>query len=138
VVSEKREGKVWVLDHETKGTGAEMVPLEKKVDPARQSGGLVVVQEPKRGPEAEPEPRGPRRFRVVDVMTREVLADGADARTTVELLEGVRSVVDVSIYVWEEKAAKWQQLTQREAQMLWGLRGRATPPQRDRNAGGRS
>jgi hypothetical protein len=137
-VSKKRDGKVWVLDHDTKGTGAEMVPLEKKVDPSRQSGGLVVVQEPKRRPAQEPEPRGPRRFRVVDVMTRKVLADGADTRTTVELLEGVRSVVDVSIYVWEEKAAKWQQLTQREVQMLWGLRGRATKPQRDRNAGGRS
>jgi hypothetical protein len=43
---------------------------------------------------------------------------------TVDLLEGVRSIVDVSIYVWEEKAGSWQQLTQREKQMLWGLRGR--------------
>ena len=126
--------KVWVLDHETKGTGAEMVPLEKKVDPSRQGGGLVVVQEPRRKPERPPEPRGPRRFRVVDVMTREVLAEDADARTTVTLLEGVRSIVDVSIYVWEEKAAKWQQLTQREAHMLWDLRGSATQPQRPRNA----
>jgi hypothetical protein len=125
-VSEKprKKGTVWVLDHETKGTGAQMVPLDKKVDADRKSGGLVVVEQRPKPPEKPPAPRGPRRFRVVDVMTRKVLADGADTRTTVELLEGVRSVVDVSVYVWEEQAGKWQQLTQRETQMLWGMRGR--------------
>jgi hypothetical protein len=85
---------------------------------------VTVVQPRERKPEPPPEPRGPRRFKVVDVMSRKVLAEGADARTTVALLEEVRSVVDVSISVWEEKARKWQQLTQREAQMLWGMRGR--------------
>jgi hypothetical protein len=58
------------------------------------------------------------------VMTRRVLAEGADLRTTVDLLEGVRSIVDVSIQVWEPKADRWQQLTQREAHMLWDMRGR--------------
>jgi hypothetical protein len=130
--------KAWVLDHETKGTGAAMVPLDKKVDPSRRGDGLVVVREPKPKPAKAPAPRGPRRFKVVDVMSREVLAEGADARTTVELLEGVRSIVDVSIHVWEEKAGRWQQLTQREAHMLWDLRGSATRPQRPRNAPGRS
>jgi hypothetical protein len=123
----QKKGTVWVLDHETKGTGAQMVPLDKKLDADRQSGGLVVVQQRPRKPEPAPEPRGPRRFRVVDVMSRKVLAEGADARTTIGVLEGVRSVVDVSVYVWEEKAAKWQQLTQRETQMLWGMRGRRAP-----------
>jgi hypothetical protein len=113
---------VWVLDTETKGTGAEMVPLDgrRKVD-----GHGVVVVEPKPKPEKAPEPKLPRRFRVLDVMTRQVLADDADARGTIELLEGVRSLVDVSIQVWEPKASKWQQLTQREAHMLWDLRGRS-------------
>jgi hypothetical protein len=101
VVSDR---KPWVLDPETKGSAP-----------------LVVQQQEKRA--KEPEPRGPRRFKVVDVMTRKVLAEGADARTTVDLLRDVRSIVDVAIYVWEEKAGKWQQLTQREARMLWDLRG---------------
>jgi hypothetical protein len=115
------ERKTWVLDTETKGTGAQMVPLDgrRAVEPR----GVVVV-EPKAKPEKPPEPKLPRRFKVVDVMTRRVLAEGADTRTTVGLLEDVRSVVDVSIYVWEEKAGKWQQLTQREAHMLWALRKR--------------
>jgi hypothetical protein len=82
------------------------------------------VVEPKPKREKPPEPKLPRRFKVVDVRTRKVRAEGADLRTTVDLLEGVRSIVDVSIQVWEPKAERWQQLTQREAHMLWGMRGR--------------
>src|SRR4051812_28714792 len=116
-----RERRTWVLDTETKGTGAEVVPLDGRRSVAGRG---VVVVEPKAKPEKAPEPKLPRRFKVVDVMTKRVLAEGADTRTTVEVLEEARSVVDVSIYVWEEKAGKWQQLTQREAHMLWALRGR--------------
>ena len=116
-----RERRTWVLDTETKGTGAEIVPLD---DRKKVEGRGVVVVKPKVKPEKPPEPKLPRTFKVVDVMTRRVLAEGADTRTTVDLLEKLRSLVDVSIYVWEEKAGKWQQLTQREAHMLWSLRGR--------------
>ena len=118
--------RLWVLDTETKGTGASMVPLDKVADSSAKGRGVVVVQPPKPRPEKPRAPRGPRRFKVVDVMSRRVLAEGADARTTVDLLEGIRSIVDVSIYVWEEQAGKWQQLTQREARMLWDLRGRTS------------
>ena len=118
---DKDAGKVWVLDTETKGTGAQMVPLDgRRTVDAR---GLVVVQ-PKPKREKAPEPKLPRKFKVVDVMSRRVLAEGADARTTIDLLEDVRSIVDVSIYVWEPKADKWKGLSQREAHMLWDLRGR--------------
>src|SRR4051794_5464340 len=101
-----------------------MVPLDKKIDVERTSGGLTVVQQRPKKPPPAPAPRGPRKFKVVDVMTREALVDGADAPPPVELLGGVRRVVDVSVFVGEEKARRWQQLTQRETQMLWGLRGR--------------
>ena len=112
----------WILDHETKGTGAEMVPLDKAHPEDAPAGHPVIVApERKPPPKREPAPRGPRRFRVVDVMTREVLADDADTRTTVDLLKGARSMVDVSVYVWEKDAGKWQQLTQREQKMLWEL-----------------
>ena len=112
--------KVWILDTDTKGTGAEMIPLEKAEEKQAAPGRRVVVA-PDRPPRREKprRPHGPRTFRVVDVMTREVLADGVGARETVDLLKGVRSVVDVSVEVWEEQAGAWQQLTQREQRMLW-------------------
>jgi hypothetical protein len=120
--------KVWVLDTSTKGTGAEMVPLEKREDAEKQGrSALVLENREKPRPRKEPEPRGPRKFRVVDVMTRQVLADDAPVRATVDVLERARSIVDVSIYVWEEKAQAWQQVSEREKHMLWGFRGRHTP-----------
>jgi hypothetical protein len=38
----------------------------------------------------------------------------------------VRSIVDVSVSVWERGAGRWQELSLREKQMLWGFRGRRT------------
>ena len=116
--------KVWVLDTETKGTGAEIRPLEEADQPALKGGRVPsVVRERKRRPKPAPEPAGPRRFKVVDVMTKRVMAEDEPLGATVELLEGVRSIVDVSIHVWEPKAGRWQELSLREKQMVWGLRG---------------
>jgi hypothetical protein len=115
--------KRWVLDTETKGTGAEMVPLEKA-----HAGGdpraPIVVRKPRERPAAEPEPRKPRRFKVVDVMTRQTLAEDVDTRKTVEVLEGMRSVVDVNVYVWDDDKDDWVQLSQGDRRRLWDLRGR--------------
>ena len=82
-----------------------------------------MVRERKPRPPKPVEPAGPRRFKVVDVMTKRVLAEDAPLDATVELLEGVRSIVDVSIYVWERKAGSWHELSLREKQMVWGFRG---------------
>jgi hypothetical protein len=121
------ERKAWVLDTETKGTGAQMVPLEK----ARKRPGPVTdplwVPPPRRPREPAPEPpRPPRRFRVVDVLSGEPLVDDADARATVEALRGVRSSVDVRIYVREGE--RMRLLTRSEQQALWELRTRAPRP----------
>ena len=70
-----------------------------------------------------PEPRMPRRFKVVDVMTREVLAEDVDTRTTVKLLDGVRSIVDVTIFVWQPEDERWRMLTLDETRSLWRYRG---------------
>ncbi len=118
--------KIWVLDTETKGTGANMVPLEKvlkKPTPAEQR--MLRIPRPKAdAPEPEsPEPREPYRFRIVDIMTRQVLAEDADARAAVSTLEDVRSVVDVAIDVWDPEAGDWRRLTLSESKTLWGYRG---------------
>ena len=115
--------KKWVLDTETKGTGAQMLPLEKVLrepagKPARRP---VPPRRPKPAP--APGPTAPRRFKVVDVMTREVLAEGAGTRATVDLLKDVRSIVDVAIYVWSDRLEGWQLLSIAESKMLWNLRG---------------
>jgi hypothetical protein len=117
--------RTWVLDTETKGTGAQMVPLEsvlRKPAPAKP-----FVVPPKARPRAKPPPapRAPRRFRVVDVTTREVLADDVGAREAVEVLGGVRSNVDVNVFVWAEKANRWRLLSLAEQRALWERRRRA-------------
>jgi len=114
-----------VLDTETKGTGANMVPLDRVLKkPASDAEPVRVLRQPKPPAPKPPEPRSPRKFKVVDVMTREVLADGADTLTTVKLLEDVRSIVDVTIWVWQPEAERWRMLTLEEARSLWEYRGR--------------
>jgi len=115
-------GKTWVLDTETKGTGAQMVPLElRKPEPGRTT---YVPPKPRERPPPPAEPVAPRRFKVTDVMTREVLAQDADVRATVDLLSGVRSIVDVHVFVWNPRGERWRMLTLAEQRMLWELRGR--------------
>jgi hypothetical protein len=127
-VPEKKEeqpGNVWVLDTETKGTGANMVPLERVLRKPGASDavpGFGFRKLPRREAE-EPEPREPYRFKVVDVMTRQTLAEDADAREAVRALENVRSIVDVSMFVWESEAERWRLLTYDEGRLLWDRRG---------------
>ncbi len=122
--------KIWVLDTETKGTGANMVPLDtvlKKPAPADER--MLRVRRPKAadgaGEAESPEPREPHRFRILDAMTRQVLADDVDARATVAVLEDVRSVVDVLIDVWEPDTGDWRRLTLGEQKAIWDFRGAA-------------
>jgi hypothetical protein len=117
-------GKIWVLDTETKGTGAEMVPLEKVLRTADPGRGPVVVK-PKAEPSPSPaaEPKQPPRFKVVDVMTDQVLLEGADLRSTLDLLEEKRSLVDVRVHLWDDDADRWRRLSLGEHKALWRLRG---------------
>jgi hypothetical protein len=117
-------GRVWVLDTETKGTGAEMVPLDKvRKQPAPPRERLLRAPKPRAAREPAPaEPRAPRRFRVVDVATRAVLADDVGARQALDALTGIRSIVDVQVSVWDSKRERWRLLTLDEQRMLWDRR----------------
>jgi hypothetical protein len=121
--------KVWVLDTETKGTGAEMVPLEKVLRKPTSGEPLSVHVPPKREPRPpkEPEPKPPRSFRIVDVTTGDVLGEHLDTRATIAALEDVGSVVDVRIYVWDHSTERWVLLTLGEQKTLWEFRGRREP-----------
>jgi hypothetical protein len=119
-------GREWVLDLDPSGTGAEMRPLDRVLRKPEAKQDLALVRgKPQPRPEQAPEPRKPRRFKVVDVMTQAVKAEDADARATVDLLRDVRAVGDVRIHVWSDDAERWRLLTLAEQRMLWELRDRA-------------
>jgi hypothetical protein len=113
--------KTWVLDTSTKGTGANVVPLEsvtRKPEPgAKKRLAAPKKRLPKR--EKQPAPRLPRRFKVVDLMSSEVLAEGAGMRATLDVLGEVHSPVDVRIFVWDDKADGWRLLTLSEQRAMW-------------------
>ena len=116
----------WVLDTETKGTGANMVPLEKV---QRRPGEgerepILVAPKPRPRPAPEPTPKQPPRFRVVDVMTGQTLADDATGRQTVDALKAIRSVVDVRISRWDSENERYRPLTLGEQRAIWDLRDR--------------
>jgi hypothetical protein len=129
-------GKVWVLDTETKGTGAEMVPLEKLLErrrsapserikvirrkPDRGAGERAVAADADAGAATEP-----HRFKVVDAVTGQVLAEDAAAREAVAALAGLRSVVDARIDMWDPATAEWRPLSLGEKKVLWGFRSRS-------------
>jgi hypothetical protein len=113
-------GRVWVLDLDPSGTGAEMRPLDSVLEKPKAKPDLALVRPKSRPkPEAKPEPREPRRFKVVDVMTGQVKAEDASARATVELLAGERRLADVQVYVWETAGERWRLLTLGEQRTLW-------------------
>jgi hypothetical protein len=128
IIFRKFMRKTWVLDTETKGTGAQMVPLEKVLKkPAPKPRRPAARAKPKPAAPGAVEPKQPPEFKVVDAMTRQVLAEGASTRATVDLLREVRSQVDVSIYAWERMTETWRPLTPREKKLLWGFRERERP-----------
>jgi hypothetical protein len=122
-------GKTWILDTATKGTGASIVPLDRveKAPAQRRGEPLYVPRKRAPKPEPEPAPRPPRAFRVVDVVSRETLAEHTDTRATLEVLRGVRSIVDVHVSVHVPETDTWRLLTLAEQRALWDARDRVAP-----------
>jgi hypothetical protein len=125
--------KIWVLETHTKGTGANIVPLEEGASaPAdaatREREPLFVPRKPAPKPSAPPPPKAPSRFRVVEVTTGRVLAEDAGVRATVELLrDEVASITDIAIWTWSARHGRYVLLTHREQRRLWELRDRVGP-----------
>ena len=123
---------VWVLDTETKGTGAEMVPLEKLQQRRRGTdpgAPITVIRRDRRSGQARvdpatrgPEPRAPRRFKVVGVMSGEAVADGVGSREAIEALRAFPTVFDARIHVWEPEDEEWRLLTLAEKKAIWAFR----------------
>ncbi len=113
--------RTWILRTDTKGTGAQMVPLETITERSADPEPVFVPRKHEPRPETEePKTRAPWKFRVVDLMTREVLVDDAGTREAVDALKDVRSIVDVSIYVWAEDD-RWRLLPLADQRAIWEL-----------------
>ena len=118
----KTMSKPWVLHTETKGTGAQMVPLEKKSKRPQGIEPEFVRRKPARAAEPPiPAPKAPHSFKVVDVLSRRTLIEGADAREALEVLRDVHSLVDVDVYVWQEERHRWRLLTLGEQRTMLDL-----------------
>jgi hypothetical protein len=117
--------KTWILDSETKGTGAHIAPLDDAAAKPRGERDLSLVRF-KRAPAPTQEPTSPEplRLKVVDVMSAHVLGEDIDVREAVGLLEGMHSVLDVRIFVRVPKTGRWRLLGLDEQKALWRFRGR--------------
>ena|SRR5205085_6691355 len=120
--------KTWVLDTETKGTGAHIAPLKRETRDAPAKLNVVQLHPERRTPAAEDElevsPQ-PRRFKVVDVFSGGVLADDVGAPAALRTLRSLRKPVDALVYVHDEDGRRWRLLTLAETSALWALRERA-------------
>jgi hypothetical protein len=114
-------GKTWILRTETKGTGATMVPLESVTERVSDPEPVRVIRKAKPPAPMPAEPREPRRFRVVDVMSRQHLVDDASASEAIDTLRAVRSIVDVNIYVWQPDRDRWRLLSFSEQRAMFDL-----------------
>ncbi len=138
-MAKEKRGQVWVLDTETKGTGAEVVSLEKlqrqkrvhkrsdrvsviRKDSAPESEAAVAVTE--KLPVDAPRPR---RFKLVNVISGQLVAEDVGAREIVGLLEAVPSIADVHLYVWQPNEDRWRPLTFREKKAFWRFRSNNDP-----------
>jgi hypothetical protein len=69
-----------------------------------------------------PEPAAPRRFRVLDVVTRAVLLEDGSVGEMLALLGTVEHINDVNLYVWEPAGERWRLLSIAEQRVVWERR----------------
>jgi hypothetical protein len=119
--------KTWVLDTETKGTGAHIAPLTR--DSGRESEELSLVRfhpTPAPGTEEHATPR-PALFKVVDVFSAGVLAEDVGAADAARALTGLRTAMDARVYIREADGGRWRLLSLSDTKALWTLAQRAAP-----------
>lgn len=83
----------------------------------------------RRSAEPMPSAGSKRAFKVIRVANGRVLAEGTDARTTIDVLTRVESIFDVLVYVWETHAKAWRALTPGEQRTMWDFRARVQAAQ---------
>jgi hypothetical protein len=101
-----------------------MVPLEKRTAKGDRSQHALYVPRKHTPPPPKPPAAKPaRKFKVIDVVSRQVLTEGTDTRGTIDVLKNVRSIVDIQVYVWQPVHETWRMLGLDEVRLLWDHRG---------------
>ena len=95
-------------------------PREKRFKASRR--GSAPERHAAPDPREEVTPREPSRFKVVSALSGQVLAEDATAREAVDVIAGLRSLVDARVYVHEPGG--WRPLTMREQKLLREFRDR--------------
>jgi hypothetical protein len=115
-------GKVWVLDTETKGTGAQMVPLESTLKQPQPKEHFLPATARRHKPAPEPVERahGASGSPTSSAARRSATTSTHEPRS--RLLAEQRSSVDVNVSVWEPGEDRWRLLTLAEKQLLWERR----------------
>jgi hypothetical protein len=88
------------------------------------AGGVVGVSGSVRPRDLEQLGASSRTFRIVEVSSGTVLAEGVDMRATVDVLSRIDSIFDVSVAVWDPRTEEWRVLSPGEQRALWDVRER--------------
>jgi hypothetical protein len=113
--------KTWVLDTETKGTGAHVTPLRPRARGREKELSVTRFKAPPRPP-APPAEATPRLFKVVDVLSGRLLAEDVPAAAAIEALTPLRKAIDARVYVRANAQERWRLLTLAETRALWAFR----------------
>ena len=112
--------KTWVLDTETKGTGAHIAPLSTRERTGEKELAIVQLERAPRAPQ-QPQPAPRTRFRVIDVLGASVVGEELDVRHAVAALAKMRSALDARVYVRASEDARWRLLSLADTRRLWQL-----------------
>jgi hypothetical protein len=124
--------KTWVLDTETKGTGAHIAPLKRDGGAKSRTLNLVRFHPPaaehgSRSAAAEESvPARALRFKVVDILAARVVAEDVTLSAALRALGSSRKAIDARVYVRRTEGGRWELLSLADTRRLWSLRERAS------------
>ncbi len=112
-------GKTWILDSETKGTGAVMVPLNK-AKKLHKDKPLQVVQGISGRPAPKSRPRLPTLFMAKTIYGHrlKVKVQGAEL---VRFLATVNRPQDIQIFAYDRKRGDWFLVPSHDSKLIWRL-----------------
>jgi hypothetical protein len=119
--------KTWVLDTETKGTGAHIAPLRDGESAPEPPLNLTRFRAPAPPRPADPPEREPRLFRVVDVLAARTVAEEVPVREALQALGSMRTPLDARVYMREPGSRRARLLSLAETRALWELAAGGDP-----------